>query len=64
MSISTPQGKKRRNNILPYLLALPTLLFVAVFTAWPVLLSIYKSFFLQRMNIAKFRVPTFIGIDN
>ena len=64
MSISIPQGKKRRNSILPYLLALPTVLFVAVFTAWPVLLSVYKSFFLQRMNIVKFRVPTFIGIDN
>jgi sn-glycerol 3-phosphate transport system permease protein len=37
---------------------------VALFTAWPVLQSIYQSFFLQRMNIAKFREPTFIGLGN
>jgi sn-glycerol 3-phosphate transport system permease protein len=49
---------------LPYLLVLPTAIFVALFTAWPVLLSIYQSFFLQRMNIAKFREPTFVGLGN
>jgi len=37
---------------------------VALFTAWPVLLSIYQSFFRQRMNIARFREPTFIGLGN
>jgi len=37
---------------------------VALFTAWPVTLSIYQSFFLQRLNIAKFREPTFIGLGN
>jgi len=49
---------------LPYILILPTAAFVALFTAWPVLLSIYQSFFRQRMNIARFREPTFIGLDN
>ena len=49
---------------LPYLLILPTAAFVALFTAWPVLLSIYQSFFLQRMNIARFREPTYIGLGN
>ncbi|MEN8172460.1 MAG: sugar ABC transporter permease [Chloroflexota bacterium] len=49
---------------LPYLLILPTAVFVALFTAWPVLLSIYQSFFRQRMNIARFREPTFIGLGN
>ena len=43
---------------------LPTAGFVALFTAWPVLLSIYQSFFHQRMNIARFREPTFIGLGN
>jgi sn-glycerol 3-phosphate transport system permease protein len=37
---------------------------VAVFTAWPVVLSTYQSFFRQRMNIARFRVPTYIGWGN
>jgi sn-glycerol 3-phosphate transport system permease protein len=54
----------RRLNVLPYLLALPTVIFVAVFTVWPVLLSIYQSFFLQRLNIARFREPTFIWLGN
>ena len=49
---------------LPYILIWPTAVFVALFTAWPVLLSIYQSFFRQRMNIARFREPTFIGLGN
>jgi sn-glycerol 3-phosphate transport system permease protein len=61
MSSRAPQ---KRLNPLPYLLILPTAAFVALFTAWPVLLSIYQSFFRQRMNIARFREPTFIGLDN
>lgn len=64
MSSLVPPNPKKRNSIAPYLLIFPTFFFVALFTAWPVLLSIYKSFFLQRMNIAKFREPTFIGLDN
>ncbi len=50
--------------LLPYVLLLPTAFFVALFTAWPVLLSVYQSFFRQRMNIARFREPTFIGLGN
>ena len=57
---STRKGSKS----LPYLLIFPTAVFVALFTAWPVVLSIYQSFFLQRMNIARFREPTFIGWGN
>ena len=58
------KAARRQNKSLPYFLILPTAIFVAVFTAWPVLRSIYQSFFLQRMNIAKFREPTFIGFGN
>ena len=53
-----------RFNPLPYLLITPTMIFVAVFTAWPTLLAIYQSFFQQRLNIARFREPTFIGMEN
>ena len=59
-SLPTP----KKINPLPYVLILPTAVFVALFTAWPVLLSIYQSFFRQRMNIARFREPTFIGLEN
>jgi len=55
---------KPRKNPLPYFLILPTAIFVALFTAWPVLLSLYQSFFRQRMNIAKYREPSFIGFGN
>lgn len=55
---------RKKLNIFPYVLILPTAFFVALFTAWPVLLSIYQSFFRQRMNIARFREPTYIGLDN
>lgn len=64
MSIKSQQSPNRRFNMLPYLLALPTVVFVAVFTVWPVILSTYQSFFLQRLNIARFREPTFIGLGN
>lgn len=56
--------RKHRIPILPYLLVAPTVFFVALFTAWPTLLAVYQSFFRQRLNIAKFREPTFIGLQN
>ena len=55
---------KRRFDPTPYLLLLPTVIFVALFTAWPTLISVYQSFFRQQLNIAKYRVPSFIGIGN
>jgi sn-glycerol 3-phosphate transport system permease protein len=60
----TRSASRKGVKPLPYLLILPTAAFVALFTAWPVLLSIYQSFFLQRMNIARFREPTFTGWGN
>lgn len=58
------RARCKRFPLLPYLLLFPTAFFVALFTAWPVLLSLYQSFFRQRMNIARFREPTFIGLGN
>ncbi len=58
----------RRSSVgvkaLPYFLILPTLAFVSLFTIWPTLNAIYLSFFKQRLNIARFREPTFIGWEN
>ena len=56
--------KKKQFNYLPYLLISPTLFFVTMFTVWPTFLSIYQSLFKQRLNIAKYRVPSFIGLEN
>ncbi len=54
----------KNKKLLPYILLLPTLLFVTVFTVWPTVLSVYKSFFKQRLNIAKYRDPVFTGLTN
>ncbi|MBN1965780.1 MAG: sugar ABC transporter permease, partial [Anaerolineae bacterium] len=62
--MTTPAPGRRRFSPLPYLLILPTVIFVALFTAWPTVLSIAQSFTRQRLNVARFRDPTFIGLDN
>ena len=59
-----PRKAHPRRVRLPYLLIAPTALFVALFTAWPTALATYQSFFLQRLNIARFREPTFNGLGN
>ncbi|RME47029.1 MAG: sugar ABC transporter permease [Chloroflexi bacterium] len=51
-------------SLLPYLLILPTAIFVGLFTAWPTLRVLYQSFFRQRLNIARFREPAFVGLGN
>ena len=55
---------RRPVPVLPYLLILPTLVFVAMFTAWPTLQSLYLSLFRQQLNFAKFRNPVFTGLGN
>ncbi|MFQ5341355.1 MAG: carbohydrate ABC transporter permease, partial [Anaerolineae bacterium] len=56
--------RKRRLSPLPYLLILPTAVFVALFTAWPTVRVFYQSLFRQRLNIARFREPAFVGLGN
>lgn len=58
------QRSQTRKSNLPYLLVLPTLVFVAIFTIWPTINSFYMSFFRQRLNLARFRDPAFVGIEN
>jgi sn-glycerol 3-phosphate transport system permease protein len=55
---------RRTHSILPYLLILPTFVFVAAFTIWPTINAFYASFFRQRLNVARFREPTFVGVEN
>jgi sn-glycerol 3-phosphate transport system permease protein len=57
-------SRRRRTTLLPYILILPTAAFVALFTAWPTLLSLYQSLFRQQLAIAKFRQPTFVALQN
>ena len=55
---------RRTHSLVPYLLILPTFVFVAAFTIWPTINAFYTSFFRQRLNVARFREPTFIGVEN
>jgi len=57
-------AQQRRISLLPYLLVLPTLFFVALFTIWPTISSIVHSLYRQKLNLAKFRNPSFIGLGN
>ncbi len=56
--------KKNRTTGVPYILLIPTFFFVTLFTVWPTLVSLIKSLYRQRLNIAKFREPVFIGLGN
>ncbi len=64
-SIARPKTEARarrpRLSWLPYLLILPTLIFVVVFTVWPSLATLYQSLFKANQAV---RVPQFIGLGN
>jgi len=62
--MGTKTSTRRQARFLPYILLAPTLIFVAAFTAWPTLLAAYQSFFRQRLNIIKFKEPTYVGLGN
>lgn len=55
---------RSRRTWLPYLLILPTGIFVTLFTIWPTINAVWSSFYRQRLNIAKFREPAYIGLQN
>lgn len=55
---------RTKTQLLPYLLVLPTLFFVVLFTIYPTIASIVGSFFHHRLNIPKYREPVFAGLDN
>lgn len=59
-----PSRSRSQRSWLPYLLILPTGIFVALFTIWPTLNAFALSFYRQRLNVARFREPTFIGLEN
>lgn len=54
----------KKNIALPYLLILPTFIFVIFFTIFPTISSLIGSFYKQRLNVPKYREPIFNGIDN
>ncbi|MDC7124016.1 MAG: sugar ABC transporter permease [Spirochaetales bacterium] len=56
--------KKKKVSAIPYLLILPTLFFVILFTVYPLIASFKGSFFIHRLNIPKYREPVFCGLEN
>ena len=56
--------KAKESWYLPYLLILPSFLFVLVFTLYPTFSSLAESLFLHRLNIPKYRTPQFYGLGN
>lgn len=61
MKTYTKKQRERRNNLLAWLLVLPSLLFMLVFTVYPVFRSIYLSLMKYRLGM---QVPEFIGAGN
>lgn len=60
-SRSVLKHKKSKNRILPYILLIPTLLFLILFTFYPFIRSIYLSFF---VTDAMGSPGTFVGLKN
>ncbi len=58
---ATPVSRRVGAAALPYLLVLPTFVFVAAFTLWPTLNVLSDSLFKQNQAV---RVPRFAGLDN
>lgn len=54
-------ARRRRASLLPYLLILPTAVFIATFTLYPALRAGYASLFRQNQAV---RIPRFIGLGN
>ncbi len=57
-------NRRRYHPALPYLLILPTLIFVLIFTVYPALSAGWSSLFEHRLNIPKFREPVFVGLEH
>ncbi len=55
---------RRGHVLLPYLLILPTLIFVVIFTVYPTIASVVGSLFQHRLNVPRFREPVFYGLGN
>jgi sn-glycerol 3-phosphate transport system permease protein len=64
-SAKITQSMERRFHFgtaaLPYLLIFPTILFVAVFTLWPLVSVTYNSLFIQNQAV---QIPQFTGLAN
>lgn len=58
---STERRSRFRAAALPYLLILPTLIFVAAFTLWPLARVIRDSLFIQNQAV---QVPKYAGLGN
>ncbi|MDC7242351.1 MAG: sugar ABC transporter permease [Spirochaetales bacterium] len=54
----------KKTTVLPYLLILPTFVFVCIFTIYPTIASFVGSFYQHRLNVPRYREPVFNGLGN
>lgn len=61
-NVKAATGNRRRLRILPYMLALPIVLYEAVLIIYPIAQGIYGSF--QQIELAANEPPTWVGLKN
>lgn len=61
-NVKAATGNRRRLRILPYMLALPIVLYEAVLLIYPIVQGIYGSF--QQIELAANEPPTWVGLKN
>ncbi len=61
MKTYTKKQRDLRNNLMAWLLVAPALLFMSVFTVWPIIRSVYLSLTKYKLGMAS---PEFVGLQN
>lgn len=61
MKTLTKKQRERKNNVLGWLLVAPSLIFMTIFTVYPVFRSIYLSLTKYKLGM---KAPEFIGLEN
>ena len=61
MKTHTKKQRELRNTLIGWLLVMPSLIFMAAFTVWPVFRSIWLSLTKYKLGMS---APEFIGLKN
>lgn len=61
MKTRTKKQRDMKNNLIAWLLVAPSLIFMLIFTVWPVFRSIYLSLTKYKLGM---KAPEFIGLEN
>ncbi len=61
MKTRTKKQRDMKNNLIAWLLVAPSLIFMLIFTVWPIFRSIYLSLTKYKLGM---KAPEFIGLEN